>query len=63
MKLNELRAYVGDECEKAGGQVRYAKSIGISQSYLSAFLRGRQEPGPSFCEAVGVEKIVEYRLR
>lgn len=63
MSADEFRSYVAEECRKAGGQLRYAESVNISQSYLSAFLKGRQDPGPSFCEAVGVEKIVEYRLK
>lgn len=37
-----------------------AKVLKISPQYLHDFLKGRREPGPSICRALGVVKQVRY---
>lgn len=60
MTIEEFRAYLAAECQKAGGQGVFSEKTGISQSYISQILNGRQEPGPSVLAALGKRKIVFY---
>lgn len=61
MSLEEFRAFLAAECQKAGGQEAFSEKTGISQSYISQILNGRQEPGPSVLAALEFEKVVLYR--
>lgn len=44
-----------------GNQSAWAKSLGISQSYVADVLRGRQPPGDKIIAALGIERVVTYR--
>lgn len=43
-------------------QREYAQVLGVSESYLSAILVGRNEPGPSVLRAIGYKRVVLYEL-
>jgi len=43
-------------------QKEFASEIGISEQYLSDIYKGRREPGPTVCEALGVVSETTYRI-
>ena len=53
LSADDFRAYLVEQCKKAGGQKNFAKEKEVPQSYLSQIITGRQDPGPTFCEKVG----------
>lgn len=47
----------------AGSQRKFAREIGISDAYLCDLLKGNRVPSERILRAIGMEKVVEYRLR
>lgn len=52
-----LRSKVGDN------QSAWARSRGISPSYVSEVLAGRRDPGKLILDALGLERVVTYRRK
>lgn len=46
-----------------GSQKEFAKAHGISAAYVNDILNRRKEPGKKILDAVGVEKVVTYRVK
>lgn len=63
MTLDSVIAMLRRECAAAGSQKAYAAKIGVSLAHINDVLRGRREPGPSILNALGLEKVVDYRRR
>jgi hypothetical protein len=57
---DELRQHLARECRKAGSPSRWAEANGVSRSYLSEVLSGRQAPGESICRALGYRRAITY---
>lgn len=63
MDEKSLRHYVKRECNKAGSMRQFAIMHGVNISWLSRFLAGKEGPGPTLLDAVGVEQVITYRKR
>ena len=61
MMLDQVRALLRRECDKAGNQAAWAKAHGVSPAYVSDVLVGRREPGDAILRALGLERVVTYR--
>lgn len=46
-----------------GSQQALARDSGCSEAYISQVLTGRRTPGKKILDAVGLEKIVDYRVK
>jgi transcriptional regulator with XRE-family HTH domain len=57
--IDMLKSLVAQE----GTQEKAAKKIGVTSVYLGAILRGRQDPGPSILNYLGLEKTVQVSYR
>ena len=44
-------------------QVGFAARAGCAQPYVNRVLLGKQPPGPKILAALGIEKVVTYRIR
>lgn len=44
-------------------QVELATDLGVSAQYLGDVLAGRRDPGKAILNAMGLEKIVDYRQK
>lgn len=50
-------------CKMAGSQKAFAEKHGISPAYLCDVLNARREPGPSILDALGLVRVVRYRVK
>ena len=41
-------------------QRQFADELGVSESYLSSILVGRNEPGPAVLKALGLKRVISY---
>jgi DNA-binding transcriptional regulator YdaS (Cro superfamily) len=57
---DELLAELSSACEAAGGQAHWAKTAGLSATYVSDVLKRRRQPGDSICRALGYERQYAY---
>lgn len=57
--LDRLRAAI----EQVGSQRAFADQHGISLQYVNDVLRKRREPGQKILDALGIERVVIYRLK
>jgi transcriptional regulator with XRE-family HTH domain len=57
----QLIVKLKDMAESAGSQLALAKQLGISTSYLSDVLNGRQEPSKALLVPLGFERVTFYR--
>lgn len=55
-----VRDFLREECEKAGGQARWAEQNGVSAAYVNDVLHGRRDPGDSICAPLGLRRLVTY---
>src|SRR3954470_23451025 len=60
MTLDQVRALLRQECEKAGGQKKWADAHGVSAAYVSDVIQGRKEPGVSLLDGLGLERRMIY---
>lgn len=51
------------EVKRSGSMRAYARTIGVTVSYVSDLLNGRRAPGPKILDPLGLEKVkvIEYR--
>jgi hypothetical protein len=47
----------------AGSQEAFAAQHDIAAAYISDVMRGRREPGQKILDALGVERVVTYRVK
>ncbi len=57
MTASEVRDLLRKACDRAGGIRAWARERELSAAYVSDVLLGRREPGPSICEAFGLEAV------
>lgn len=50
-------------CKKAGSQKAFAEKHGLSTAYVCDVLNSRREPGQSILDALGLVRVVRYRVR
>jgi len=62
MTREQLLARLRRECDRAGGQTAWARSNNMSAVYVSDVLAGKREPAGKMLAALGVERVVSYRL-
>lgn len=55
-----LRKLLKKECDKAGGQAKWATSNSVSPAYVSDVLNSRRDPGESITRALGYARRVQY---
>lgn len=55
--MERLRAAI----TAAGSQRSFADQHKISLQYVNDVLRGRREPGQKILDALGIERVVNYR--
>jgi hypothetical protein len=60
LDLIGVYARLRDAIQAAGSQQAFARSIGISPTYLSDVLNARREPGDAILRALGLRKQVRY---
>lgn len=58
----EVRDKLKNSCETAGSQSAWAKLHGLSGPYVNDVIHGRREPGAAICEALGIERVIAYRM-
>lgn len=46
---------------KAGSAKAWATQAGVSEAYVSDVRLGRRDPGPAVLDALGLERVVQYR--
>ncbi|WP_408902516.1 transcriptional regulator [Methylobacterium radiotolerans] len=57
-----VRAQLAEQCRAAGSQKAWAERAGVSQAYLCDVLKGNREPGESILAAMGLVRVVAYRV-
>lgn len=55
MTSGEAVSLIEKAIEQAGSQNQFAKSLGISQSFVSEVIAGKRTPSPRLLEAVGLK--------
>lgn len=63
LTIEEVRQRLQKACESAGSQTAWAKAHGMSGAYVSDTIHGRREPGEGILKALGLERVVKYRVR
>jgi hypothetical protein len=59
---DEVRKLLQKACEQAGSQRAWAMQHNLTSPYVSDVIAGARSIGPAICAALGVEKVVQYRL-
>jgi hypothetical protein len=57
-----VRLMLRTACSDVGGRKYFAAKVGVSQQYICDVLLGRKEPGKKILQALGLERVVTYRL-
>ena len=62
--LNEeqVRKRLQAAIDKAGSQRAWAKAHGLSAPFVNDVLRGNRQISDRICDALGLERIVTYRI-
>ena len=63
MTADNVRDMLRKAANKAGGIRAWARERNLSAAYVSDVVAGRREPGPSICEAFGLEAVRETTYR
>lgn len=50
-------------CKAAGSQKAFAEKHNVSAAYVCDVLNARREPGQSILDALGLVRVVRYRLK
>jgi len=50
-------------CKAAGSQKAFADKHNVSAAYVCDVLNARREPGQSILDALGLVRVVRYRLK
>lgn len=59
----EVHRRLAAACKKAGSQKAWAEAHGLSAAYVCDVLSARREPGQSILDALGLVRIVRYRVK
>lgn len=60
MTTDEVRTLLRRECEKAGSQKAWAIAHKVDGTYVGDTIRGRCDPGPAICKALGLRRVTTY---
>jgi hypothetical protein len=63
MTADDVRNLLSRACDQAGGIRSWAREHGLSAAYVSDVLAKRREPGPSICEAFGLQAECKITYR
>jgi hypothetical protein len=63
MTAEEVRDLIRLACKDAGAIKAWAAKHGISGAYVGDVLLGRREPAGKILDALGLIKVVTYRVR
>ena len=61
MTADDVRSMLKRACETAGSAAAWASDHNLSPAYVSDAINGRRDPGPSICEALGIQAETVYR--
>lgn len=61
MTYEQLKKHMERQRERYGTWLGWAKAIGVSPAYISDVWLGRRDPGAKLLDAMGLERVVEYR--
>ena len=62
LTASDVREMLRRECEAAGGQIKWAQKNGVTRAYVSSVLVGRDAPGQTITNALGLRKVVLWSL-
>lgn len=62
MDLDDVLAALRTEIEAVGTAKAWAERQGVNPSYVSDVLNKNRDPGPVILNALGLEKVVSYRV-
>lgn len=62
MDVDEVLAALRTQIEAAGTAKAWADRQGVNPSYISDVLKKNRAPGPVILNALGLEKVVTYRV-
>jgi hypothetical protein len=62
MDTAAVRRLLGAAVQQAGTQASWCALHDISPAYLSDVLAGRREPGEKILAAMGLERVLSYRV-
>ena len=54
MRLEDVQQLLQRQCDKAGGQIRFALSHGFTRQYIWLVLDGQRPPSAKLCKALGI---------
>jgi hypothetical protein len=57
MTADDVRKLLKAACDKAGSLRAWARAHDLSAPYVSDVLLGNRAPGPSICQALGIEAV------
>jgi hypothetical protein len=57
MTADDVRKLLKTACDKAGSLRAWARNNNLSPAYVSDVTLGKRAPGPSICEALGIEAV------
>jgi hypothetical protein len=57
MTADDVRKLLKTACDKAGSLRAWARENHLSAAYVSDVLLGNRQPGPTICEALGIEAV------
>lgn len=61
MHLTDFNEILAVHVRRAGGCVKFAHQVGLSPAMVSAVTRGHKPPSKPILDAIGYERVVEYR--
>ena len=56
LSATDVRVRLRDECARRGGQRAWARVYDVADTYVSAVVTGRAEPGPKILHALGLQR-------
>lgn len=63
MNVEAVRKLLAARIKKAGSRAAFAEEAGISRSLVTEVMQGTREPGEAILNALGLEKVVNYRRK
>jgi hypothetical protein len=58
--LSDVLRAIRVGAERTGSQKAFAKELGVSESYISNVVKGRQSPSENLLSRLGIRKVVEF---
>lgn len=61
LSTEQVREHLKTACDEAGSQAAWARRHGMSTAYLHDVINGRRGVGHTILEALGLERVVQFR--